>query len=133
MSNFAIWIGGTWTIPPNEAMPIGIGNPIIDGAPIVRRNSPTARDGRGKPVAVDDELFAIVGRPNIGETGRTWWYTTVGIIEGVSKPVNVRLYDPVYNSWRGYSGTMWMPSYNTGMAGKRVTEFMVHFSGLTRL
>lgn len=130
MTSFAIWIGGTWTTPPAAAMPIGVGDVNLPGAPIVRRHPPTARSGFGKPIGVDDERFAAVGRPYIDATGMAWWYTTVGIGSDTSKSVTVRLWNPVTQAWTAYSGTMWQPSYDQGRAAYKVTNFMVMFTNL---
>ena len=130
MSDFAIWIGGTWATPPNSAMPSSIGSPIIEGAPVVRSNEPTARNGQGAPVGVDDELFAVVGRTRINAAGLAWWYTTVGIGSSVSKDVTVRLWNPETQAWTAYSATMWKPTYVAGYAGLKVTNFSVRFTNL---
>ena len=130
MSTFAIWIGGTWATPPDSAMPSSIGSPVIEGAPIVRSNEPTARNGQGAPVGVDDELFAVVGRTRINATGLAWWYTTVGIGSSVSKDVTVRLWNPETQAWTAYSATMWKPTSVAGYAGLEVTNFMVKFTNL---
>ena len=112
-------------------MPVGIGDPVIEGAPIVLRYPPSARSGMGYPVGIDDELFALVGRPEINSTGLAWWYTTAGIGSSTSKDISVRLWNPVAQAWVAYSGIMWQPSYNTGKAGYRITEFMVKITNLT--
>lgn len=130
MSNFAIWIGGTWTTPPAAAMPIGVGSPDLTGAPIVRGYPATARSGFGRPVGVDDELFAVVGRPYIDATGMAWWYTTVGIGDEISKSVTVRLWNVKTQAWTAYSAIMWEPTYDMGRAAYKVTNFMVRFTNL---
>lgn len=130
MSNFAIWLGGTWAVPPNSAMPSSTGSPVIDGAPVVRGYEPTARSGVGDPVGVDDELFAVVGRSRINATGLAWWYTTVGIGSDVSKAVAVRLWNPQTQAWTAYSAIMWRPTYVAGYAGHKVTDFLVKFTNL---
>lgn len=130
MTNFAIWIGGTWTVPPASAMPSSIGSPVIEGGPIVRGNDPTARDGFGAPCGVDDELFVVVGRTKINATGMAWWYDTVGIGSAVSKQVAVRLWDMVTGDWTAYSATMWQPTFVSPYAGYKVTNFSVRFTNL---
>ena len=133
MSNFSILLSGVWTVPPNDAMPISVGDPSMDGAPVVRENEPYARDGLGNPVAVDDEKYAVVGRPYINATGLAWWYTTVGLGSSVSKRVYVRLWNPQTQAWTDYSAVMWRPVHPGGRAGYKLEGFKVKFTGLEAL
>lgn len=117
--------------PPDDAQPAGFGSPEIQQAPIVQRNIPAARTGTGSPCQIDDELFAIIGRPIINPTGLAWYYGFTG--SNPSASVTVQLYDPVTQSWVVYSGTMWAPQYTPGgRAGSTVLllDFSVRFTNL---
>lgn len=136
MTEFAIYISGAWTEPPQAAAPAALGSSrFAEGhGPIVRRYDPLERDGNGDPVRADDELWAVVGRPIIDATGRSWWYTTVGI--GTSAEymtVAVRLYDMRTSTWRNFTGKMWQPTYGEAVAGLKVSNWTVRFSNLTPL
>lgn len=117
------------TTPPDDAQPAGIGTAEIRYAPIVQRNQATARTGTGAPCGIDDELFAIIGRPRINTTGLAWYYNFVG--SNPSASVTVQLFDTVTQTWITYNATMWAPQYTpTGYAGTRISEFTVRFSNL---
>lgn len=131
--SFQVLIGATWTTPPNDAMPASTGSPVIDGAPIVRWYEPEGRDGEGRPVSTSSEMYAIIGRSVINTTGMTWWYSHVGLGSNVSTPISVKLFNPVTQSWIGYSGLAWRPTYAQGKAGLKLTGFMIKITNLVAI
>lgn len=131
--SFQVLIGATWTTPPNAAMPASAGSPVIDGAPIVRWYEPEGRDGEGRPVATSSEMYAIIGRSVIDSTGLAWWYSTVGLGSNVSTAISVKLFNPVTQSWVSYSGLAWRPTYASGKAGLKLTNFMIKITNLVAI
>lgn len=131
--SFQVKISGSWTTPPNDAMPAQSGSPIIEAAPIVRWYEPEGRDGEGRPVAASSEMYAVIGRSVINTAGMAWWYSTVGLGSNVSTPIEVKLFNPVTQSWLGYSGLAWRPTYVAGKAGLKVTNFMIKITNLVEL
>lgn len=131
--SFQVKIGSTWTTPPNDAMPAQVGSPVIDGAPIVRWYEPEGRDGEGRPVAVSSEMYAVIGRSVINMTGMAWWYSTVGLGSSVSTHIEIKLFNPVSQTWVGYSGLAWRPTYAAGKAGLKLTNFTIRITNLVAL
>lgn len=129
--SFQIKPGASWLSPPASAMPVGINSSRIDLAPIVRRYGPEGRNGTGQPCLINDELWAVIGRPRINSVGLLFWYTTVGIGDRPAMDVEVKLFDPQTQNWRTFAGVMWQPTYSgVGIAGGKVAEFSIRFSNL---
>jgi hypothetical protein len=133
VTSFKVKINGTWTTPPSYAMPASIGSSVHSNAPVVRWNEPTGRDGNGRPVAASSDMYATIGRSAIGSTGLAWWYDTVGLGTSLSTPIEVRLFNPVFQAWAYYSGFAWRPTYNSGRAGQKLTDFTIRITSLTLL
>ena len=128
-----ILVGSVPTTPPSYAMPVSIGSPIMDTAPVVRHHEPTARNGVGEPVGVSLEKFTVIGRTSIAQLGLAWWHTTLGMYDNdvQSSLVFIKLLQPSTGEWRWYSGIAWRPTFTSGQAGNKVRDFKIHISNLT--
>lgn len=131
-TTFQVYIGTTWTTPPDDAKPAGIGNPVLDYAPVVRYNEPTYRTGNGLPAGIVTELWAEIGRPRINASGLSWWYNTVGIGENSSVYKGVALYNLRTQQWEQYYGYLWQPTFTRGMAGLWFLDFRIRITGLVK-